>query len=88
MADILGELQVRLVKASLFFFSILDSKLVVKKFVLLTPNLKALVKRFEKSGDHVDDDSDAMTTQVYFVRLFVKKDQIFGTIIYKCVRIL
>lgn len=38
-----------------------------KKFVLLTPNLKALVKRFEKSGDHVDDDSDAMTTQVYFV---------------------
>lgn len=54
----------------------------------MTSNSKALVKRFEKSGDHVDDDSDAMTTQVYFVHLFVKKDQIFGTIIYKCAGIL
>lgn len=31
------------------------------------PNLKALVKGFEKSGDHSDGDSDAMTTEVIIV---------------------
>jgi hypothetical protein len=66
------------------------STILVKngKMADILGELQALVKRFEKSGDHVDDDSDAMTTQVYFVHLFVKKDQIFGTIIYKCAGIL
>ncbi|XP_010502278.1 PREDICTED: uncharacterized protein LOC104779604 [Camelina sativa] len=35
--------------------------------------LKALVKRFEKSGDHTDDDSDGMTSQMQRLAMEVRQ---------------
>ncbi|KAL1198780.1 hypothetical protein V5N11_036075 [Cardamine amara subsp. amara] len=35
--------------------------------------LRALVKRFEKSGDHSDDDSDAMTTHMQRLAMEVRQ---------------
>ncbi|XP_010425043.1 PREDICTED: uncharacterized protein LOC104710181 [Camelina sativa] len=35
--------------------------------------LQSLVKRFEKSGDHIDDDSDGMTTQMQRLAMEVRQ---------------
>jgi hypothetical protein len=51
------------------------STILVKngKMADILGELQALVKRFEKSGDHVDDDSDAMTTQMQRLAMEVRQ---------------
>ncbi|ESQ33049.1 hypothetical protein EUTSA_v10004758mg [Eutrema salsugineum] len=51
------------------------STILVKngKMADILGELQAIVKRFEKSGDHSDDDSDAMTTQMQRLAMEVRQ---------------